>query len=140
MKVWTVLLLMTCNLWAAVVPDGSVVHSEAEAPRLSSDQVHPKKKPPSSSSSSSGASALPSPASGSKSGQASSSPADSGSSTAGSNAFSDRAEEDPSLRPQMPLAPVAAPTSNTRPLWTAVLVFAVLAGGGIWLAQNRSVD
>lgn len=126
---------------AAVVPDGSVVHSEPEAPLLAVPDKPRQPLPRSSPRSRPASSRTPSaPAAASNSAGASaqeqSVPASSGPTfgPGGSHSGSDPTGSEP-LRP---LAPAPVSTSSTAPLMTAVFLFVVLAAAGFWLARQRS--
>lgn len=138
------LLLILWMSWAggaAIVPDGAVVHSEAEAPLLTTEpperqpmrpQETPrppaarpgvKRQPPASAPGKSGApSTLPSKTHAFDNGSRQGAPDPGGS------------------RPLQPLAPAPVSTGSTAPLWTALFLFLLLAVAGFWLAQQRSDD
>jgi hypothetical protein len=138
-----VVVLVTCwTAGAAIVPDGAVVHSEADAPVLTAEP--PAKQPmrpqhtPRPPSSSKPAAKRPAAGSAAKG----SSP--SASLPTKKHAFDQGGEQgapDPGgSRPLQPLAPAPLASGSTAPLWTALFLFLLLAVAGFWLAQQRSDD
>jgi len=136
------LVLLGAPAWGAVVPDASVVEPDSGSPRL------PPRDP----------SAQHSP----KPGELPPVPVSPGGSSANSGgpatgpdqphvavptsggAFSNSSSTDPSntgeTRPLEPLAPAPVSTASTTPLWAALILFLILAGGGFWLAQRRAQE
>lgn len=144
MGFWRGWMLLLCLLfgagpsWAAVVPDGSVVRTEDQAPRLpvsEGDNHPPSKAPPVS---------KPSPPSTPVPATPTLPPGASASQPGSASAFGGTsASEGPNpgdSQPLQPLAPAPVSSASTTPLWAALIVFLFLAVGGLWLAQQRSQD
>lgn len=123
--------------WSAIVPDGSVVKSEDQAPGLPG--ATPAKKPRPVASETPGPKSDPTPAAAVERPR----PSDKG--DRGANAaFGGQAPGDNDnpgeTAPLKPLAPAPVSTASTTPLWAALVVFLFLAIGGFWLAQQRNQD
>lgn len=141
---WLCLLMVATCCWsagAAIVPDGAVVHSEADAPVLTAEpparqpmrpQHTPRPQPEKPAAKRPAASAT----NGAK-------PAASSLPTK-KHAFDDGspagAPDPGGSRPLQPLAPAPLASGSTAPLWTALFLFLLLAVAGFWLAQQRSDD
>jgi hypothetical protein len=135
------LALFAMPSWGAVVPDGSVVKSEDQAPSLPVDAGTAK------SSKLPGSSATkPKPKTKASEPKPSPPPrrAAQGNPSPSGAAFGGRGGGDTDnpgeSRPLVPLAPAPVSTASTTPLWAALAVFLVLAVGGFWLAQQRNQD
>lgn len=133
------LCLCLAPVQAAVVPDGSVVHSEAEAPLLAvpdsprTPVPHASPRPQGTHKPhAAGTTASPTPTGSSPAGA----PAAEGPTfgPAGQTQNPDPTESQP-LRP---LAPAPVSTSSTAPLLTALFLFVLVAVVGFWLARERS--
>jgi len=137
---WVVLvcLLLGCvQAWAAVVPDGSVVRTEEQAPRLpvsEGDNRSASKVPPGSKSSPRPTSHPVPPA------PSQANPGNSSSSSAFGGTSATEGPNPGESQPLQPLAPAPVSSGSTTPLWAALVVFLFLALGGLWLAQQRSQD
>lgn len=143
---WIALWLLVFTLgvsagpaWSAIVPDGSVVERETEAPKLppgpDTKNKVPKVKP--------GEGQKPAVKATPKEATANRKPLKRPNGVAPGNQGSafgnqDAAPEPGDARPLVPLAPTPVSTGSTTPLWAALVMFLLLAAAGFWLAQRRS--
>lgn len=126
--------------WSAIVPDGSVVERETDAPKLPPGPDGKNKVPKVKVGDGQKAPAKSSPKETTANRKPplkrpnTAAPGNQGSAFGNQNAVPDPGD----ARPLMPLAPTPVSTGSTTPLWAALVMFLLLAAGGFWLAQQRS--
>lgn len=135
---WWLLAILAMAGWGAVVPDGSVVQSEDQAPHVPVVSGPAKKQP------STLATPKPKP---NRNPEGNPSPRprpgrpkpDNSGAAFGGSPVGDT-DNPGETRPLVPMAPAPVSTASTMPLWAALAVFLFLAVGGFWLAQQRNQD
>ncbi len=146
---WVALWLMVFALglpgapaWSAIVPDGSVVERETDAPKLPPGPDSKGKRPKIKSDDSQKPAAKPTPKEATANRKPPLKRPNTGAPGNQGSAFSkqDSAPEPGDARPLVPLAPTTVSTGSTTPLWAALVMFLLLAAGGFWLAQQRRHD